>query len=83
MFDSCLTKNFLILIIDFNVILNHSFVNQYKQFCIVVCSDGIVRIFTQDEGRCVSDDALKTYQEEVNALSKQSQQEIGGVKVSE
>lgn len=62
---------------------NHNFVNLCKQYFVVICSDGIVRIFTQDEGRCVSEEALKTYQEEVNALCKQSQQEIGGVKVSE
>lgn len=52
-------------------------------FVIIICSDGVIRIFTQNEGRFVSPDALKTYEEEVNAIVQQSQQEIGGVKVSE
>lgn len=40
-------------------------------------------MFTQNENRFMSEDALKSYEEEVNAVVQQSQQEIGGVKVSE
>lgn len=47
------------------------------------CSDSVVRVFTQDESRFASDELLKTFEEEVNALAKQSTQEIGGYKVSE
>lgn len=46
-------------------------------------SDGVVRIFTQDEGRYASEDALKIFETECNALSSQSTQEIGGVKVTD
>lgn len=48
-----------------------------------VCSDGIVRVFTQNESRFAGQDALKTYEEELSSVVRQSQQEIGGVKVSE
>nr|XP_022905059.1 phospholipase A-2-activating protein [Onthophagus taurus] len=46
-------------------------------------SDGAIRIFTQDESRFASEDALKAYDEEVMALQKQTSQEIGGYKVSD
>lgn len=46
-------------------------------------SDGVVRIFTQDENRFANEETVKTFEEEVNAITRQSCQEIGGVKVSE
>ncbi|KAF5272219.1 hypothetical protein FQA39_LY01301 [Lamprigera yunnana] len=46
-------------------------------------SDGMVRIFTQDEDRVASADVLKVFEEDVAALTKQSIQEIGGYKVSD
>lgn len=46
-------------------------------------SDGMIRIFTQDEGRVAGAEALKQFEEEVNAILKQSTQEIGGYKVSD
>lgn len=49
----------------------------------VICSDGVVRVFTQNERRFAPQDTLKTFEEELNAIVQQSQQEIGGVKVSE
>lgn len=50
---------------------------------VTASSDGVVRIFTQHESRYASEEALKVFQEEVDALAKQSLQEIGGIKVSE
>lgn len=46
-------------------------------------SDGIVRIFTLDESRFASEEALRMYESECNALSSQSTQEIGGVKITD
>ncbi|KAK4875781.1 hypothetical protein RN001_012203 [Aquatica leii] len=46
-------------------------------------SDSVVRIFTQDESRIIGDDALKAFEDEVSALTKQSMQEIGGYKISD
>ncbi|XP_018332885.2 phospholipase A-2-activating protein [Agrilus planipennis] len=46
-------------------------------------SDGVVRVFTQHESRYASEETLKAFEEEVNALSKQATQEIGGYKVSD
>ncbi|KAJ8959902.1 hypothetical protein NQ318_011639 [Aromia moschata] len=46
-------------------------------------SDGIVRIFTQDESRVADEANLTKFNEEVNALKQQSLKEIGGVKVSD
>ncbi|KAJ8972552.1 hypothetical protein NQ314_000139 [Rhamnusium bicolor] len=46
-------------------------------------SDGIIRVFTQDESRVADELSLTKFNEEVNALKMQSLQEIGGVKVSD
>ncbi|CAG9765638.1 unnamed protein product [Ceutorhynchus assimilis] len=46
-------------------------------------SDGLVRIFTRDESRYAEESALIKFAEEVEALQRQSVQEIGGVKVSD
>lgn len=46
-------------------------------------SDSLVRVFTQDENRVASEDALRVFDEEVAALTQQSTQEIGGYKVSD
>ncbi|VEN56039.1 unnamed protein product, partial [Callosobruchus maculatus] len=46
-------------------------------------SDGIVRIFTQNEGRVANEVTLKRFEEESNALKNQALQEIGGYKVSD
>lgn len=46
-------------------------------------SDGVVRVFTQDESRIAEDEIITRFDEEVKALSLQSTQEIGGVKVSD
>lgn len=46
-------------------------------------SDGVVRIFTRDEGRYADEATLTKFAEEVAALERQSVQEIGGVKVSD
>lgn len=46
-------------------------------------SDGVVRIFTQDENRYADQLTLNQFDEEVEALNRQSLQEIGGYKVSE
>lgn len=46
-------------------------------------SDGVIRIFTQNETRFADEAVLKTFEEEVNAITQQSCQEIGGYKVSE
>lgn len=46
-------------------------------------SDGVIRIFTQNETRFADESLLKSFEEEVNALTQQSSQEIGGYKVSE
>lgn len=43
----------------------------------------MVRVFTQDENRFANEETLKNFEEEVNAITMQSAQEIGGVKVSE
>ncbi|XP_045474731.1 phospholipase A-2-activating protein [Harmonia axyridis] len=46
-------------------------------------SDGVVRIFTQDEGRIADAFTLSKYEEEVAALTVQNSQELGGYKVSD
>lgn len=46
-------------------------------------SDGVIRIFTQNEERIADEATLTKFNEEVNALKRQTLQEIGGVKVSE
>ncbi|XP_023012840.1 phospholipase A2 activator protein [Leptinotarsa decemlineata] len=46
-------------------------------------SDGIIRVFTQEEGRVTDEVNLVKFNEEVNALKQQALQEIGGVKVSD
>ncbi|KAG5881794.1 hypothetical protein JTB14_037091 [Gonioctena quinquepunctata] len=46
-------------------------------------SDGVIRVFTQDEGRIADEVNLLKFEEEVNALKQQALQEIGGVKVSD
>lgn len=46
-------------------------------------SDGLVRIFTQDENRVADEQTLTKFNEEVNAILQQSLQQIGGYKVSE
>lgn len=46
-------------------------------------SDGLVRVFTQEESRYADEAALTKFAEEVQALERQSMQEIGGVKVSD
>lgn len=46
-------------------------------------SDGIVRIFTQNENRYADEATLNKFNEEVEALTRQSTQEIGGYKISE
>ncbi|CAH0554986.1 unnamed protein product [Brassicogethes aeneus] len=46
-------------------------------------SDGQVRIFTQNEDRMAEESALTKFNEEVLALTQQSTQEIGGVKVTD
>ncbi|XP_050305466.1 phospholipase A-2-activating protein [Anthonomus grandis grandis] len=46
-------------------------------------SDGVVRVFTRDESRYADEMALTKFAEEVEALERQSMQEIGGVKVSD
>ncbi|RZC40157.1 phospholipase A-2-activating protein [Asbolus verrucosus] len=46
-------------------------------------SDGVIRIFTRDESRYADQAALNKFNEEVEALTKQSSQEIGGYKISD
>lgn len=46
-------------------------------------SDGVVRIFTQNESRFAEAKTLKEFDEEVEAQNAQSSREIGGVKVTE
>ncbi|XP_044754625.1 phospholipase A-2-activating protein [Coccinella septempunctata] len=46
-------------------------------------SDGVVRIFTQDEGRIADAFTLSKYEEEVAALTVQNSQVLGGYKVSD
>ncbi|XP_063925549.1 phospholipase A-2-activating protein [Zophobas morio] len=46
-------------------------------------SDGVVRVFTQNESRFADEATLNKFNEEVEALTKQSSQEIGGVKISD
>lgn len=46
-------------------------------------SDGVVRVFTRDESRYADEALLTKFKEEVEALERQSVQEIGGVKVSD
>lgn len=46
-------------------------------------SDGVVRVFTRDESRYADEALLTQFKEEVEALDRQSVQEIGGVKVSD
>ncbi|XP_018568401.1 phospholipase A-2-activating protein [Anoplophora glabripennis] len=46
-------------------------------------SDGVIRIFTQNEERVADEATLTKFNEEVNALKRQNLQEIGGVKVSD
>ncbi|CAH1156011.1 unnamed protein product [Phaedon cochleariae] len=46
-------------------------------------SDGLVRVFTQDESRVTVEAELTRFSEEVNALKQTAVQEIGGVKVSD
>ncbi|KAI4461369.1 phospholipase a-2-activating protein [Holotrichia oblita] len=50
---------------------------------VTASSDGVIRIFTQDESRYASEPVLKAFEEEVLALQQQSCQEIGGFKVSD
>ncbi|KRT81864.1 WD40 domain-containing protein, partial [Oryctes borbonicus] len=50
---------------------------------VTASSDGIVRIFTQEEARYASEPVLNSFDEEVKALQQQTCQEIGGFKVSE
>lgn len=46
-------------------------------------SDGLLRIFTQEENRIASEELLNKFTEEVNALIRQNMKEIGGYKVSD
>lgn len=49
----------------------------------MLCSDGVVRVFSQDANRQANEDVLKCYEEEIEAMFKVSSQELGGVKISE
>ncbi|KAL3270153.1 hypothetical protein HHI36_009211 [Cryptolaemus montrouzieri] len=46
-------------------------------------SDGVIRIFTQEESRIADPATLSKFEEEVSSLNAQNLQEIGGYKVSE
>ncbi|EFA09359.2 phospholipase A-2-activating protein [Tribolium castaneum] len=46
-------------------------------------SDGVVRVFTQNESRYADEATLNKFNEEVEALTRQSTQEIGGYKISD
>jgi phospholipase A-2-activating protein len=46
-------------------------------------SDGVVRVFTQSESRYADQATVNKFTEEVEVLTKQSTQEIGGYKISE
>lgn len=46
-------------------------------------SDGVIRIFTKEESRFADASLLQKFKEEVDALTLQSVQEIGGYKVSD
>lgn len=46
-------------------------------------SDGVVRVFSKDHARQASEDVLKCYEEEIEAMFKVSSQELGGVKISD
>lgn len=50
---------------------------------MLLYSDGVARVFTQNEGRFAEADVLKKFEEEVLALTVANDQEIGGVKISE
>lgn len=52
-------------------------------FIIGCRSDGVVRVFTRDETRFASAEEMRKFDDEVEALVKQSTQEIGGYKISE
>jgi phospholipase A-2-activating protein len=46
-------------------------------------SDGVVRVFTQSESRYADQATVNKFTEEVEVLTKQSTQEIGGYKISD
>lgn len=52
---------------------------------IFICfySDGVVRIFTNDEKRIADAETLAIFESEVSASGSKAEQYIGGVKVSE
>lgn len=80
---ACLGNGDIVTGSRYSKIVSISLLTENLRFKLLPNSDGVVRVFTQDESRFANEETVKTFEEEVNAVTKQSCQEIGGVKVSE
>lgn len=74
---------FVIIIIFFLLKNDRLTTNINNAFIICYISDGVVRVFSADPGRQADEETQAQFAKDVAAFSQTTEQEIGGVKVSE